>query len=65
MADNTELNSGSGGNTLRTLDDGTVHWPVGITAYATTVGTPDVLTIPTAAVLADDMANPTTLLHGS
>ena len=65
MADNTLLNAGSGGNTLRTLDDGSVHWPVGVVAYATTVGTPDVLSIPVAAALADDTANPTTLLGGS
>ncbi len=66
MADNTLLNSGSGGNTLRTLEDGSsIHWPVGVVAYATTVGTPDVLTVPTAAALADNTANPTTLLTGA
>lgn len=66
MADNTELASGSGGDTLRTLEDGSnIKWPVGVSAYATTVGSPDVLTIPTAAALADDTSTPTTLLQGS
>ena len=65
ISDNTLLNAGSGGNTIRTLDDGSVHWPVGVAAYATSVGTPDVLTIPVAAALADNTANPTTLLEGS
>jgi len=66
MADNTELASGSGGDTLRTLEDASsIKWPAGVVAYATTVGTPDVLTIPTAAALADNTATPTTLLQGS
>jgi len=66
MADNTTLDSGSSGNTIRTLEDGSsIHWPVGVVAYATSVGTPDVLSIPTAAALADDTSNPTTLLQGS
>lgn len=48
MADNTTLNSGSGGNTFRTLEDGgAIQWPVGVTAYAGTIGTPDVLNIVT------------------
>lgn len=66
MSDNTLLNSGTGGDTLRTLEDGSsIKWPVGVTAYATSVGTPDVLTIPVAAALADNTANPTTILHGA
>lgn len=48
MADNTQLNSGTGGNTFRTLEDGSsIQWPVGVTAYAGTIGTPDVLNIVT------------------
>lgn len=48
MADNTELPSGSGGDTLRTLEDtNSIKWPAGVTAYATTVGTPDVLEVVT------------------
>lgn len=47
MADNTVLNPGTGGDTVRTLDDGTVKWPAGVTAYAATIGTPDVLAIVT------------------
>lgn len=66
MADNTELSSTSGGNVIRTLEDsGSVHWPVGVTAYATSVGTPDALSIPIAAALADNTSNPTTLSQGA
>jgi hypothetical protein len=53
LADNTLLNAGSGGNTFRSLEDGSsIQWPVGVTAFATTVGTPDVLSIvtPTAGL---------------
>lgn len=36
--DNTQLNAGSGGNTLRTLaDSSSVEWPVAVATYATTV----------------------------
>ena len=46
MADNTTVDPGSGGNTIRTLEDGSsIHWPAGVCAFATTVGTPDVLEI--------------------
>lgn len=46
MADNTLLNAGSGGNTLRTLEDASnVHHPVGVTAFATSVADPDVVAI--------------------
>lgn len=66
MADNTTLDTGSGGDTIRTLEDGSsIKWPVGVVAYATSVGTPDVLSIPTAAALADNTINPTTLLSGA
>lgn len=37
MADNVIANPGAGGATLRTLDDGSVEWPVSALAYATTV----------------------------
>lgn len=52
MADNIELNAGSGGQIIRALDDGTAVHPVGVTAFATTVGTPDVVSIvtPTAGL---------------
>ena len=53
VADNTTLNSGTGGDTVRTLEDGSsIKWPAGVTAFATTVGTPDVLSIvtPTAGL---------------
>lgn len=64
-SDNTVLNVGTGGDTYRSLEDGSnVKWAVGVTAYVTTLGTPDVLAIPIAVALADNMANPTTLLHG-
>lgn len=50
MADNTVLDSGSGGNTLRTLEDGSsIHWPVSVVAYATSVADPDVLQVVTSA----------------
>ena len=66
MADNLVLNAGSGGKTVRSLQDASsIDWPVGVTAYATTLGDPDVLMIPVAAALSDSLANPTTLLHGS
>jgi hypothetical protein len=60
MADNLELNAGSGGSTLRALDDGTVVWPVGVTAFATTVGTPDV-----PAVVTPTTGLPVRLADGS
>lgn len=47
MADDITLNSGSGGATIRALDDGSIIWPVGVTAFATTVGSPDVLAVVT------------------
>lgn len=48
MADNVTLDPGSGGATVRTLEDGSsIQWPVGVVVYATTVGTPDVLQIVT------------------
>lgn len=49
MADNIQLNTPStSGKTLRSLEDqDSLHYPVGVTAFATTVGTPDVLTIVT------------------
>lgn len=48
MADNTTVTAGSGGDTLRTLEDtDSVKWPVGVCAYATIVGTPDVLQVVT------------------
>lgn len=66
MADNTTLSAGAGGNTIRTLEDGSgVHWPVGVICWATSTGTPDVLAIPLAAALADNATNPTTILLGS
>lgn len=50
MADNVQLNSGSGGATVRTLEDGSsIQWPAGVCAYAISVGTPDVLQIVTLA----------------
>ena len=37
-SDNTVLNSGSGGETIRSLaDSSNLNWPVGVTAYATTI----------------------------
>ena len=47
MADNVQLNSGSGGQIIRALDDGTTVFPVGVTAFATSVGTPDAVSIVT------------------
>ena len=48
MADDIQLNAGSGGSTVRTLEDSSnIQWPAGVLAYATTVGTPDVLQIVT------------------
>lgn len=50
MADDVTLDAGSGGATIRTLEDGSsIHWPVGVVVYATTVGTPDVLQVVTPA----------------
>jgi hypothetical protein len=37
MADNTRLDLGSGGNLMRTLDTGSVHWQADVLAYATTI----------------------------
>jgi hypothetical protein len=39
---NLELNAGSGGANLPTYDDGTRRWPVGLTAFVVSTGTPDV-----------------------
>jgi len=66
MADNTVLSSGSGGNTIRTLDDGAIHWPVGAVAYASTVGTPDVLVIvtPTAGLPVQQQSGATFTVTG-
>lgn len=49
MADNTVLSTNVGtGDTIRTLEDGSsIKWPVGVTAFATSVGTPDVLSVVT------------------
>ena len=47
MADNVQLNSGSGGQIIRALDDGTTVFPVGVTAFATSIGTPDAVSIVT------------------
>jgi hypothetical protein len=50
MADDITLNAGSGGATLRTLEDaGGKHWQPAVVTYATTVGTPDVLQVVTAS----------------
>lgn len=39
MADNTQLNPGVGGKTMRTLQDaGGIDYPVGVFAYATSIG---------------------------
>lgn len=48
------------------MDDGSIQWPVGVTAFATTVGTPDVLSVVTPTVglpvrLADGSGYITTL----
>lgn len=65
MADNLQVNQGTG-PAVRTLEDASsIHWPVGIVAYAQSVGTPDVLIIPTAQTLGDTLANPQVLLHGA
>lgn len=49
MADNTVVQAASdAGDTFRTLEDtDTIKWPVGVVAYATSVGTPDALQIVT------------------
>jgi len=47
VADNVQLNSGSGGQIIRALDDGTTVFPVGVAAFATSVGTPDAVSIVT------------------
>jgi hypothetical protein len=50
LADNVEADAGSGGATFRTLEDASsVHWPTCVLAYATTVGTPDVLQVVTSS----------------
>ncbi len=50
MADNTTLPAGSGGDTLRTLEDADlVKWPIGVCSYATSLGSPDVLQVVTPA----------------
>lgn len=46
--DDITLNTGSGGDSIRALEDTDgKKWPVGVTAFATTVGTPDVPAIVT------------------
>lgn len=69
MADNTALAVPGGstpGDTYRSLEDGSsIKYAVGIAGFPTTVGTPDVVTIPTAVALGNNLANPTTLLYGS
>lgn len=69
MADNTILSTNVGtGNTLRTLEDGSsIHWPAGVTAYATTVGTPDVLQIvtPTAGLPVQQQTGATFTIVGT
>lgn len=66
MADNVELDAGSGGAVVKTFQDGDdVHWPGGVGVYLTSEGDPDVIYVPLAAALADNMANPTTLLQGA
>jgi hypothetical protein len=50
VADDTRLNLGSGGDLARSLEDaGGVKWFAGVTAYATTLGSPDVLQVVTPA----------------
>jgi len=66
MADNVELDAGSGGATIKTFEDtNSVHWPAGVGVYLTSQANPDVVYVPIAAALSDDMTNPTTLLQGS
>ncbi len=69
MADDVTLKYPSGaidGPPIRTLEDAAGRqWAVGVSAYVTTLGTPDVLAIPVASALADDMANPTSPLGGA
>jgi len=62
MADNIQLNSGTGGATVRTFADaGSVQWPAAVVCYATGLGSPDTLTVPLAAALADATLNPTVI----
>ena len=62
MPDNTTLNTNTtSGNVIRTLQDtDSVHWPAGVTCFATTVGTPDVL-----AVVQPTVGLPVRLADGS
>lgn len=65
MADNLQVNQGTG-PAVRTLEDASsVHWPVGVVAYAAQVGTPDVILIPTAQSLSDTTTNPATITTGA
>lgn len=69
MADNTTLKIPSGssdGDVVRTLEvTGSIKYGVGVAGMLTAAGSPNTVTIPVAAALADNTANPTTLLHGS
>lgn len=66
MADDTRLSTNVGtGDLIKTLDDGTRKWCVGVPGMVTVVGDPDTITVPVGAALADDTANPTVYLHGS
>lgn len=67
MADNTLLNTGTGGDNVRTLEDAAgLSWPVGVNCYATTVSDgANVLAIPVAAALTDTLANPTAPLEAA
>lgn len=66
MADDTRLSTNVGtGDLIKTLDDGTRKWCVGVPGMVTTVGDPDTITVPVGSALADDTANPTVYLHGS
>lgn len=50
MADDITLNSGSGGATVRALEDaGSIKWPASVVCYATSVGTPDALQVVTGS----------------
>lgn len=50
MADNVTLDAGTGGATLRTLEDGSsIQWPTAVVCYATSVGSPDVLQVVTTS----------------
>jgi hypothetical protein len=51
VADDITLNSGSGGASMRTLEDtNSKHWVPAVATYATTVGTPDVLQVVTPSL---------------